>query len=304
MKTTLFPTTLLFIFYSMTFTHVVTNAILNAAEQKQITLWEQGAPNALGTEDKDKPRITVWLPDKNNAVDMAVVVCPGGGYGGLALDHEGKQIAEWFNSFGVTAAILEYRHRGKGYGHPNPMLDVQRAIRTVRFNAKDWGIDPSKIGVMGFSAGGHLASTAGTHFHFDNVKESSDEIDKINCRPDFMILCYPVILFDTKFTHRGSQKNLIGADAPKELVDYYSNEKQVTEKTPPTFIFFTNEDTAVPAENGIEFYLALRKYKIPAELHIYQKGAHGQGLAKNQRGNETWSELCKAWLVNNGFLKK
>ncbi|MDR2704880.1 MAG: alpha/beta hydrolase, partial [Planctomycetaceae bacterium] len=282
MRTTLFPTTLLFIFYSLTFTNIITNTFLNAAEQKQITLWEQGAPNALGTEDKDKPRITVWLPDKNNAVDMAVVVCPGGGYGGLALDHEGKQIAEWFNSFGVTAAILEYRHRGKGYGHPNPMLDVQRAIRTVRFNAKDWGIDPSKIGVMGFSAGGHLASTAGTHF--DNVKEPNDEIDKISCRPDFMILCYPVILFDTKFTHRGSQNNLIGANAPKELVDYYSNEKQVTEKTPPTFIFFTNEDAAVPVENGVEFYLALRKYKIPAELHIYQKGGHGQGLAKKQRG--------------------
>jgi acetyl esterase/lipase len=302
MKTTLFLTTLLFVFYSPTFTNAVTNTFPNAVEQKQITLWEQGAPNALGTEEKDKPRITVWFPDKNNAVDMAVIVCPGGGYGGLALDHEGKQIGEWFNSFDVTAVILEYRHRGKGYGHPNPMLDVQRAIRTVRFNAKDWGIDSSKIGVMGFSAGGHLASTAGTHF--ENVKEPNDEIDKMSYRPDFMILCYPVILFGSEFSHRGSQENLIGADASKELVDYYSNEKQVTEKTPPAFIFFTNEDTAVPVENGVEFYLALRKHKIPAELHIYQKGAHGQGLAKNQRSNETWPALCKAWLVNNGFLKK
>jgi acetyl esterase/lipase len=303
MKTTFSPTTLLFIFCSLVFMNTAfTKIVTNAAEQQQITLWEKDAPNALGTEEKDKPRITVWFPDKNNATDMAVIVCPGGGYGGLALDHEGKQIGEWFNSFGVTAVILEYRHRGKGYGHPNPLLDVQRAIRVVRFHAKDWGIDPAKIGVMGFSAGGHLASTAGTHF--ENIKEPSDEIDKMSCRPDFMILCYPVILFDAKFTHRGSQKNLIGADAPKELIDYYSNEKQVTEKTPPTFIYFTNEDTAVPAENGVEFYLALRKYKIPAELHIYQKGAHGQGLAKNQTGNETWSELCKAWLINNGFLKK
>ncbi|MDR3197981.1 MAG: alpha/beta hydrolase [Planctomycetaceae bacterium] len=303
MKTTFSLTTLLFVLGLPVLVNTVfVKTAADAAEPKQITLWENGAPNALGTEEKDKPRINVWLPDKNNAADMAVVVCPGGGYGGLALDHEGKQIGEWFRSFGVTAVILEYRHRGKGYGHPNPLLDVQRAIRTVRFNAEDWGIDPAKIGVMGFSAGGHLASTAGTHF--DDIKEPNDEIDKMSCRPDFMILCYPVILFDAKFTHRGSQNNLIGADAPKELVDYYSNEKQVTEKTPPAFIFFTNEDTAVPAENGVEFYLALRKYKIPAELHIYQKGAHGLGLAKNRIGVETWSELCKAWLINNGFLKK
>ncbi|MDR2440466.1 MAG: alpha/beta hydrolase [Planctomycetaceae bacterium] len=309
MKTNFSLTTFLFIFCSPIFINTVfMNTVVHAAEQKQITLWEQGAPNALGTEEKDKPRITVWFPDKNNATDMAVIVCPGGGYAGLALDHEGKQIGEWFHSFGVTAVILEYRHRGKGYGHPNPLLDVQRAIRTVRFHANDWGIDPAKIGVMGFSAGGHLASTAGTHF--DNIKEPNsekipnDEIDKMSCRPDFMILCYPVIQFATKFTHIGSQNNLIGANAPKELIDYYSNEKHVTEKTPPTFIFFTNEDTAVPAENGIAFYLALRKHKIPAELHIYQKGAHGQGLAKNRTGNEIWPELCKAWLINNGFLKK
>ncbi|MDR1962179.1 MAG: alpha/beta hydrolase [Planctomycetaceae bacterium] len=298
MKTLLFLTTTLFV----TLLIFCPPVHLNALEQKQITLWEKGAPNALGTEEKDKPHITVWFPNKDKATDVAVVVCPGGGYGGLALDHEGKQIGEWFCSFGVTAIILEYRHRGKGYGHPNPLLDVQRAIRTVRFNAQDWGIDPLKIGVMGFSAGGHLASTAGTHF--DLAKEPTDEIDKMSCRPDFMILCYPVILFDARFTHRGSQNNLIGSDAPKELIDYYSNEKQVTEKTPPTFIYFTNEDKAVPAENGVEFYLALRRANVPAELHIYQKGAHGQGLAKGKPGNETWTELCKIWLINNGFLKK
>ncbi|MDR0390741.1 MAG: alpha/beta hydrolase [Planctomycetaceae bacterium] len=275
---------------------------MNAAEQKQILLWEQDVPNALGTEEKDKPRMTVWFPDKNIATDVAVVICPGGAYSGLALDHEGNQVAAWFNSFGVTAIVLEYRRLSQGYGHPNPMFDVQRAIRTTRFNAKDWGIDPLKIGVMGFSAGGHLASTAGTHF--DDFERPNNEIDKMSCRPDFMILCYPVILFDSKFTHRGSQRNLIGEYAPKELIDYYSSEKHVTEKTPPTFIFFTNEDTLVPPENGVEFYLALRKCKVPAELHIYQKGRHGQGLAKNQHGNETWPELCKAWLVNNGFLKK
>ncbi|MDR1492140.1 MAG: alpha/beta hydrolase [Planctomycetaceae bacterium] len=281
------------------------SAILDAGERKTIALWENGAPNALGNEEKDKPRITVWFPDKEKAVDAAVVVCPGGGYGGLALDHEGKQIAEWYNSFGVTAAVLEYRHRGKGYGSPNPLLDVQRAIRTVRYNAKDWGIDPAKIGVMGFSAGGHLASAAGTHF--DNAPKpenyASDAIDAVSARPDFMILCYPVILFDSPFTHRGSQNNLIGANATKDLTEYYSSEKQTSEKTPPTFIFFTDEDKAVPVENGIQFYLALRKFKIPAELHVFQKGAHGLGLAKGRAGNEIWPDLCKAWLKNNGFLK-
>ena len=277
-----------------------------SAEQQVMLLWENGAPNALGTEDKDKPLVTVWFPDKDIAIDTAVVVCPGGGYGGLALDHEGKQIGEWFNSFGVTAVVLEYRHQGKGYGHPNPLLDVQRAIRTVRHNAEQWGIDPAKIGVMGFSAGGHLASTAGTHFDdppkFPN-NYTTDAIDAVSCRPDFMILCYPVIRFNSTVTHRGSQNNLIGSDAPPELVEYYSSEKQVTDRTPPTFILFTDEDTVVPSENGIAFYLALRQHKIPAEMHIYQKGGHGLGLAKGHRGAEVWPDLCKAWLINNGFVK-
>lgn len=271
---------------------------LNAAEPTQQLLWPNGAPNALGNEEKDKPRINLYKPGKPNGT--VVVVCPGGGYRNLAMDHEGKQIGQWFNSFGVTAVVLEYRHSGKGYGHPNPMLDVQRAIRTVRFNAKDLEIDPNKIGVMGFSAGGHLASTAGTHF--DPVEKPADDIDKVSCRPDFMILCYPVIVFDSETTHKGSQHNLIGPDAPKELVDYYSNEKQVSDKTPTTFIFFTDEDTVVPTENGIAFYLALRKHKVPAEMHIFQKGRHGVGLAKGMNGNDAWPILCRAWMQNNGFL--
>ncbi len=273
-----------------------------AAADEPRLLWLDGAPHATGAEEKDKPRITVCLPDAEKATGTAVVVCPGGGYGGLAMGHEGTRIAEWLNSFGVAALILEYRHRGKGYGHPNPLLDVQRAIRTARFNAESWKIDPKKIGVMGFSAGGHLASTAGTHF--GDHENPGDDVDKVSCRPDFMILCYPVILFDSKFTHYGSQHNLIGKDAPTELVEHYSNEKQVTPQTPPAFIFFTDEDNTVPPENGVEFYLALRKHKIPAELHIFQKGRHGIGLAKGQTGNEIWPDLCKAWLVNNGFLTK
>lgn len=276
-------------------------SIASAQESTALALWPDGAPNAMGSENKDKPRMTIYRPKKNKMTQKtAVVVCPGGGYSGLAMDHEGKQVAEWFNSFGVTAFVLEYRHRGKGYGHPNPMLDVQRAIRTVRAKADDWEIEPNRIGVMGFSAGGHLASTAGTHF--DDMENPVDEIDKVSCRPDFMILCYPVIMFDSKFTHKGSQHNLIGKDASKELVEYYSNEKHVSDKTPPAFIFFTDEDTAVPPENGIAFYQALRKHKIPAEIHIFQKGRHGIGLAKGMPGNEYWPTLCQIWMANNGFL--
>ena len=285
---------------------MISNAASSAAEQQKIVLWENGTPNAIGSEEKDKPHITVWLPDGDIKTDTAVVVCPGGGYGGLALDHEGTQIGQWFNSQGITAIIVEYRHRGKGYGHPNPLLDLQRAIRITRSHADDWGIDRAKIGVMGFSAGGHLASTAGTHFHNPPKAEGhiADAIDQIDCRPDFMILCYPVIQFNSAVTHVGSQTNLIGKDAPAELVEYYSSEKQVTDRTPPTFIFFTDEDTTVPPENGIAFYLALRQNGVPAELHIYQKGRHGVGLAKGMPGNETWPGLCLTWLRNNGFLAK
>jgi len=271
-----------------------------AAEPMDIYLWEQNVPNALGTEEKDKPKITVWFPDADKSVGTAVVVCPGGGYGFLAMEHEGKQIAEWFNSFGVTAAVLDYRHRNKGYGHPNPMLDVQRAIRIVRANAEEWKIDPAKIGVLGFSAGGHLASTAAVHFK--DHENPADEIDKVSSRPDCAILCYPVILFDAAQTHRGSMRNLIGENPPLELIEFYSTEKHVTDKTPPTFQFTTDEDTGVPAENSIEFYLALRKHKIPSELHIFQKGAHGLGLAKETAGTEHWPELCRIWLKNNGFV--
>lgn len=269
-----------------------------AGEPQNIYLWQQNVPNALGGEEKDKPKISLWIADEPNGA--AIVVCPGGGYGGLAMGHEGKQIAEWLNSFGVTAAVLDYRHNGKGYKHPNPMLDVQRAIRLVRTNAKTWNVDSAKIGVLGFSAGGHLASTAATHF--DNHQNPVDDIDKVSCRPDFAVLCYPVITADTAYTHRGSLRNLLGENAPAELIEYYSSEKQVSDKTPPTFLFSTYEDTGVPPENSIDFYLALRKRKVPAELHIYQKGPHGLGLAKGTAGTETWSELCRTWLKNNKFI--
>ncbi len=274
---------------------VFSKAEESAGKTGELVLWKDGAPNALGTETKDVPKLLLYPAQGPNRTKKAVVVCPGGGYGGLAMDHEGDQIGKWFQSIGISAFILDYRHRGKGYGHPNPLLDAQRAIRTVRANAKEWDLDPAKIGIMGFSAGGHLASTAGTHFDDGNAA-SADPVEKVGCRPDFMILCYPVIMFNSEFTHGGTQSNLLGNEASKELIDFYSNEKMVSDRTPPTFIFQTDEDKPVPAENAVQFYLALRKHKVPAEMHIFEKGPHGVGLAANMPGNNIWPELCRIWL--------
>jgi len=266
-------------------------------------LWPGGAPGALGDKPKDKPTLTTWLPDDAVNTGAAIIVCPGGGYGGLAIGHEGKEIAKWLNSLGVAAFVLEYRHHGKGYGHPAPLQDAQRAIRTVRSRANSLGIDPKKIGILGFSAGGHLASTAGTHFDAGD-SSSNDPIEQASSRPDFMVLVYPVISFTTEYTHRGSRRNLIGDDAPQELVKLLSNELQVTPDTPPTFLMHTNEDTGVPAENSVLFYLALRKANVPAELHIYEHGRHGLGLAKGTIGTESWSRRCADWMRGRGLFTK
>jgi len=275
---------------------------LAAAEPTTELLWPNGAPGANGTEDKDKPKLIIWSPEKEKNCGTAIVVCPGGGYGGLAMDHEGKQIGEWLNSQGITALICDYRHRGKGYGHPAPLHDVQRAIRTARSRAKELGIEPNKIGVLGFSAGGHLASTAVTHF--DNGDEKSeDPIGRVSCRPDFGVLCYAVIAFDQPFTHKGSQKNLLGADAPAELVASLSNEKQVTPQTPPCFLWHTYEDTGVPPQNSIVFYSAMLANKVPGELHVYEKGRHGVGLGKTIPGTGDWSEACIRWLKGRELVK-
>jgi acetyl esterase/lipase len=272
------------------------------AEPKTELLWPNGAPGANGTEEKDKPKLIIWSPEEEKNCGVAIVVCPGGGYGGLAMDHEGKQIGEWLNSHGITALICDYRHRGKGYGHPAPLQDVQRAIRTARSRAQELGIEPNKIGVLGFSAGGHLASTAVTHFDAGDEK-ATDPIERVSSRPDFGVLCYAVIAFDQPFTHRGSQKNLIGADASADLVASLSNEKQVTKDTPPCFLWHTFEDTAVPPENSIVFYQAMLKNKVPGELHIYEKGRHGVGLGKTIPGTNDWSEACIRWLKTRGLVK-
>ena len=272
----------------------------SAEPQGIVPLWAGKAPLAQGDDDKDRPNLRVHLPKEGN-VGAGVVVCPGGGYGALAMGHEGQEIADWLNGFGVAAFVLDYRHRGKGYGHPAPLLDVQRALRLVRYNAKKWDVDPGRLGVLGFSAGGHLASTAGTHFDRGNP-DAADPVNRLSCRPDFMVLCYPVIAFDEPFTHRGSQKNLLGEDASPELIRQFSNEKQVTADTPPTFLFHTDADVAVPPENSIVFYSALKRAKVPAELHVYADGRHGVGLGRDIPGTATWSDRCREWMANSGFL--
>ena len=271
-----------------------------AQEAKTELLWPEGAPDAKGTDAKDKPNLIIYLPTKEKSFGSAVVICPGGGYGGLAMDHEGHQIAKWLNGHGIAAFICDYRHRGKGYGHPAPLQDAQRAIRTVRARGAEFGVQPNKIGILGFSAGGHLASSAATHFDHGKA-DSTDAIEKVGCRPDFAILCYPVIAFDQPFTHQGSQKNLLGENPSPELVKSLSSELQVTSETPPTFLWHTNEDTGVPPENSIVFYLAMVKAKVPAEIHVFEKGRHGVGLGKGINGTEGWSPACISWLKGRGM---
>ncbi len=275
-----------------------------AAEPKVELLWPDGAPGAKGDAEGDKPTLTLYLPPKEKAAGTAIVICPGGGYGALATDHEGLQIGQWLNSFGVAGFMVKYRHSrtGAGYGHPAPLQDAQRAIRMVRSRAKEWGVDPNRIGILGFSAGGHLASSASTHFN-ESFYEPKDQIDRVSCRPDFAVLVYPVISLTESFTHVGSRRNLLGPNPDPALVEKMSSEKQVTPQTPPTFLIATWEDTGVPAENSIYYYLALRKAKVPAEMHIFLKGPHGFGLGQKIEGTSAWPGLCQKWMERAGFLK-
>lgn len=273
-----------------------------------VRIWPDGAPGAVGREDADIPTLTVYLPTKKTASGAAMVVCPGGGYGGLAIDHEGHQVARWLNSIGVAAAILKYRVAPR-YRHPAPLQDAQRAIRVVRANAEDWGIDRGRVGIIGFSAGGHLASTAGTRFD-PGDPSAVDPVERFGCRPDVLILGYPVIIMGAEFSHGGSQRNLLGEDAAPELVESLSNERQVTAETPPTFLVQTDEDTVVPAENSLLFVLALRRHQVPVEFHLFEKGRHGLGLGPGlpelgigpDAAFAAWPSLCETWLRRQGFL--
>lgn len=267
-----------------------------------LPLWPGGAPGAQGTEDRDIPTITVYLPRTITPGMTAVVVCPGGGYTNLAMNHEGRQIANYLNSLGMAAFVLKYR-LGPRYNHPIEIADAQRAIRTVRGKALEWSIAADRIAIMGFSAGGHLAATASTHFDAGKP-DAPDPLDRLSSRPDFAVLGYPVISLVAPWTHQGSRRNLLGDHPDPELAKSLSLENAVTAQTPPTFIFQTNADTTVPAENAIYYFLALRKAGVKAEMHIFENGPHGVGLAMNDAALSEWSHLLTNWFRVNEFLKE
>lgn len=284
-------------------------------QSTELPLWSDAAPLAAGKEAKDIPTAIVSKPKgESKTPRAALVICPGGGYGTLAMDHEGTQIAQWANDMGMVAVICNYRHRGKGYGHPAPLMDAQRAIRFTRAHAEEWGIDPARVGILGFSAGGHVVSTVLTHTQAikadgsftspEELKATKDPIDSQSSRPAFGILCYPVIGMGVDFTHKGSEKNLFGENPSKELMKQYNNYEQVTSDTPPTFLFHTYEDTAVPPRNSVEFFGALIAHGIKdCEMHIFAKGVHGVGLGKSINGTKEWSGLAKNWLQNINLIE-
>ena len=266
-----------------------------------IPLWSGPAPGALGSEESDIPALTVYLPRTMAAATPAMIVCPGGGYARLASNHEGRQVASYLNSLGMAAFVLRYR-LGPRYHHPIELGDAQRAIRMVRSRATEWRLDPARIGIMGFSAGGHLAMSASTMFDSGDAR-AADPIDRAGSRPDFAVLGYPVISMTAPWTHQGSKQNLLGDGANADLAKRLSGEFAVTKQTPPTFIFHTNEDTTVPVENSLHYFLALRQSGVPAEMHVFEKGPHGVGLANDDAALSPWSVLLANWLRARGVSR-
>ena len=271
-----------------------------ASAQTPIPLWENGAPNAVGKEPLDIPTITPFPAPKETATGSAVIVFPGGGYSHLSEIKEGSDVAKWLNSLGISAFVVKYR-LGMRYHQPNQLLDAARAMRTVRAKAQGWNIDANRIGILGFSAGGHLASTLGTHFDAGK-QDAKDEIERVSSRPDLMILLYPVITMG-EFAHQGSKLNLLDKDPSAELVKLYSNELQITKETPPTFLVHTMTDKTVPVENSLMFVSTLRKAGVPFELHLYEQGPHGFGLAPADPILATWAARCADWLGVHEFTK-
>jgi len=277
--------------------------ILSRAQtQTPIPLWPNGAPGALGKLTDDIPTLTPYLPEATNATGAAIVICPGGAYGVLA-PHEGNNYALWLNQHGVTCFVLKYRLGSSGYHYPVEFQDVTRALRWVRARAADYKIDPHRIGVMGSSAGGHLAATLLTHFDSGNTN-SEDPIERQSSRPDVGILCYPVITMG-QYTHQGSRENLLGKHPSRKLVKLLSNELQVKSNTPPCFIWSTYEDKTVLMENSLMFAEALWKQQVPFALHIYEKGGHGMGLADKPPFTHPhpWAGDCLFWLKAQGFVR-
>lgn len=276
----------------------IPGAIKNDAYKEEPRLDAQG--NRTGIRKVTEPTLIPFLAENNSVKNAAVVICPGGGYSVLAIDKEGINIAKWFNSIGISAFVLKYRLPSDDIMNDKtigPLQDAQEAIRVLRRNAVKWNLDVSKIGIMGFSAGGHLASTASTHY-LDKVYESNDNI---SARPDFSVLLYPVISMEDGITHNGSKENLLGKTASDDLIAKYSNEKAVNENTPPTFLVHATDDHAVPVENSINYYLALKKNKVSAEMHLYQNGGHGFGLG-TEGTNTDWPTACQNWLVANKII--
>ncbi len=260
---------------------------ISGMAQRTVVLWPDGAPGAVGKQDEDRPTLTIYLPAEGRVSGAGVVICPGGGYAHLAMEKEGSEIAAWLNRQGLAGFVLKYR-LGPRYHHPAQLDDAHRALRYVREHAAELGIKTDRVGIWGFSAGGHLAATAATHFD-------------AGTRPDFLILAYPVITFEPPYAHQGSRKNLLGAEPDAKLVHNLSNETQVTAETPPTFLFHTDGDKGVPAENSVFFYLALRKAGVPAELHIYERGPHGVGLAEKDAVLSSWPARLADWLMLRGL---
>lgn len=267
---------------------------------EQIVLWPSGAPGAIGNDGADAPSVAVFLPPRWRASGAGMVICPGGAYQMLMKSYEGADIAHWLNSFGVAGFVLNYRIAPR-YHYPAPLLDVQRALRLIRANSGRFGIRADRIGVIGFSAGGHLASAALTHFDKGNP-QASDIVDRFSSRPDFGILAYPIITARSPWTHKPSMENLLGPMPDPALLDEMSSDLRVTSETPPTFLMHTAEDAAVPVENSLLFYNAMRRAHVPGELHIYQEGPHGAGLANGRHGAYwvpsllSWSEDAERWL--------
>ncbi|HEX7653100.1 MAG TPA: alpha/beta hydrolase [Verrucomicrobiae bacterium] len=273
---------------------------VQAQSQTPIPLWPAGAPGALGTAANDIPTVTPYVP-ATGANGSALVICPGGGYAHLAA-HEGNDYALWLNQHGITCFVLKYRLGSSGYHHPAMLNDAARAVRWVRAHATEYHVNPQQVGIMGSSAGGHLASSLMTHFDAGNTN-ASDPVEQQSSRPDIGILCYPVITMG-HFTHRGSHDNLLGKDADAELVKFMSSEQQVSSNTPPCFIWTTYEDTVVPMENTLMFAEALRQNHVPFDLHVYQKGPHGMGLKDKPpfANPHPWAGDCLFWLKAQGFV--
>ncbi len=288
-------------------------AVWGRAQDYTLKVWPGGAPESNGItlpEEKyegvrvrnvSEAELYIFLPSPEKNSGAAVVICPGGGYRMEAMDHEGYDMARWLAEHGVAGIVLKYRLPN---GHPGiPSADARRAIRMVRHNAKAWRIDPGKVGIAGSSAGGHLASTVGTSFDKGN-REATDPIEKMSCRPDFMLLLYPVITMKEDFGHMGSRTNLMGTVNDMDLVARYSSELHVSPETPPTFLVLADDDNSVVPRNSIEFYTALKANQVPAEMHIFSKGGHGFGMRKNNLPVDRWPDLFLDWLVTMGFVKR